>query len=395
MRARRPLLALVGLALAGCALKDPPPREELVLQALPNLKLPEKYVEARDAGTVQHGWLAAFNDAQLDALVREALANNPDLQVAASRVEQAAGFVKVAGATLYPQVNALARGGGALSGDSSGLEGAGIFANWELDLWGRVRAGRASARGQYDSTSLDAEYARQSLAALVAKSWFLATEARLQKANAEEMAAASERQLGLANDRLRVGRGDQYDVALARANLATFRDSVQSLDLAYRQSLRALEALAVGTAVVLCDQAGVGPMVTTTELERLRRLNFGIRTLQESVDSDTLEKEIARYDATDAMEVSRRVRRACGSEEALSEIVALYKEVIADYKQRPMPDLEAESRAAAAYLRQLPLLLARERDVLANSATFRLRNRLLRIPFAGSLARSLSNRIAN
>jgi len=234
----------VGLALAGCALKDPPPREELVLQALPNLKLPEKYVEARDAGTVQHGWLAAFNDAQLDALVREALANNPDLQVAASRVEQAAGFVKVAGATLYPQVNALARGGGALSGDSSGLEGAGIFANWELDLWGRVRAGRASARGQYDSTSLDAEYARQSLAALVAKSWFLATEARLQKANAEEMAAASERQLGLANDRLRVGRGDQYDVALARANLATFRDSVQSLDLAYRQSLRALEALA-------------------------------------------------------------------------------------------------------------------------------------------------------
>jgi NodT family efflux transporter outer membrane factor (OMF) lipoprotein len=244
MRARRPLLALVGLALAGCALKDPPPREELVLQALPNLKLPEKYVEARDAGTVQHGWLAAFNDAQLDALVREALANNPDLQVAASRVEQAAGFVKVAGATLYPQVNALARGGGALSGDSSGLEGAGIFANWELDLWGRVRAGRASARGQYDSTSLDAEYARQSLAALVAKSWFLATEARLQKANAEEMAAASERQLGLANDRLRVGRGDQYDVALARANLATFRDSVQSLDLAYRQSLRALEALA-------------------------------------------------------------------------------------------------------------------------------------------------------
>ena len=56
---------------------------------------------------------------------------------------QAAGFVKSAGATLYPQVNLMARGGGALSGDSSGLEGAGIFANWELDLWGRVRAGRA------------------------------------------------------------------------------------------------------------------------------------------------------------------------------------------------------------------------------------------------------------
>jgi NodT family efflux transporter outer membrane factor (OMF) lipoprotein len=196
------------------------------------------------AGAVSDRWLASFNDPQLDALVREALANNPDLQVAAARVEQAASFVKVAGATLYPQVNALARGGGTLSGDSSGLEGAGIFANWEIDLWGRVRAGRAAAQGQYGSAELDAEYARQSLAALVAKSWFLATESRMQKAIAEEMTGASERQLGLTQDRLRVGRGDEYDVALARANLATFRDSVRSLDLAYRQALRALEALA-------------------------------------------------------------------------------------------------------------------------------------------------------
>ena len=247
MRALRPpLFSLLAVAVvAGCALKSPPPREEVAKQALPNLQVPPAWSSAPGPGqTIQHGWLSAFNDAQLDALVKEALAYNPDLQVAAARVEQAASFVKVAGATLYPQVTALARGGGTLSGDSSGLEGAGLFANWELDLWGRVRAGRAVARGQYDSSALDAEYARQSLAAMVAKSWFLASEARLQKANAEEMAAASERQLGFTQDRLRVGRGDEYDVALARANLATFRDSVHSLDLAYQQALRALEVLA-------------------------------------------------------------------------------------------------------------------------------------------------------
>src|SRR6266850_2309032 len=130
MRARRPLLALVGLALAGCALKSPPSRDEAVQQALPNFKVPGKY-GVDTPGAIQHGWLAAFNDPQLDALVKEALANNPDLQIAAARVEQAASYVKVAGATLYPQVSALARGGGKLSGDSSGLEGVGIFANWE------------------------------------------------------------------------------------------------------------------------------------------------------------------------------------------------------------------------------------------------------------------------
>lgn len=244
----RALCSLLVLTVAGgCALKDPPKREDIGAQALPNLKVPESYAALpapAPAQPAQAGWLAAFGDAQLDALVQETLANNPDLQVAAARVEQAASFAKAAGATLWPQVNALLRGGGALSGDSSGLEGGGIFANWELDVWGRVRSGRAAARDQHGSAQLDAEYARQSLAALVAKSWFLASEARLQRMNAEEMAAASEKQLGLAQDRLRVGRGDEYDVALARANLATFRDSVVNLELAYRQAVRALEALA-------------------------------------------------------------------------------------------------------------------------------------------------------
>src|SRR5687768_15580522 len=240
MRALGSFFVLV--MLSACALKSPPERGEIAKQALPNFAPPQAW--PGQAGPVQPAWLTTFNDPQLDALVQEALANNPALQVAAARVEQAASYVKAAGATLYPQVSALARGGGKLSGDSSGLEGAGISANWELDVWGRVRAGREAARGQYGSAELDFEYARQSLAALVAKSWFLATEARMQKAIAEEMAGASERQLSLVQDRLRVGRGDEYDVTLARANLAAFRDSVRSLELSYQQAVRALEALA-------------------------------------------------------------------------------------------------------------------------------------------------------
>jgi len=250
MRMGRSVLAVafVVAALGGCALKKPPERVELTKEALPNLQAPAAWTApagaAGTAGAVASAWLATFRDPQLDSLVQQALRYNPDLRVAATRVEQAASYVKVAGATLLPQVNALARGGGALSGDSSGLEGLGVFANWELDLWGRVRAGREAARDQYTSAALDAEYARQSLAALVAKSWFLATEARMQKAIAEEMVGSSEKQLALAQDRLRIGRGDEYDVALSKANLATFRDSVRSLDLAHQQAVRALEALA-------------------------------------------------------------------------------------------------------------------------------------------------------
>jgi NodT family efflux transporter outer membrane factor (OMF) lipoprotein len=274
MSARRRLLAVLALvaalAASGCALKTPPSREDLLPQSLPNLKAPSAWTAGGAAsGAVADRWLASFGDARLEALVTEALAYNPDLQVAAARVEQAGAYVRLAGATLYPQVNLLARGGGKMSGDSSGLQGVGVFLNWELDLWGRIRAGRESARTQYGAAALEAEYARQSIAAMVARSWFLATEARRQRAVAQEMVAASERQLGFAQDRLRVGNGDEYEVSLARANLATFRDSVASLDLAYRQAVRALEALAgryPAAAAEVPDQLATLPAPVPTGL---------------------------------------------------------------------------------------------------------------------------------
>jgi len=228
--------------LAGCALAPPPDHQALRQDALPNVVIPDAYTAGGIATDVREPWLVEFQDAQLDALVREAVAYNADLRVAQARVEQAAAYVKASGSLLYPQVNLLGRGGGKMS-DSSGLSGVGFFANWELDLWGRVRAGQAFAEQQYVATQLDAEYARQSIAALVAKSWFLATEARMQLAQANSMRMSSEQLVSLAGDRLRVGRGDEFDVAISRASVATLRDTERSLEAAYVQAVRALEVL--------------------------------------------------------------------------------------------------------------------------------------------------------
>jgi NodT family efflux transporter outer membrane factor (OMF) lipoprotein len=260
--------------VAGCALQAPPQADEILPQALPNLTVPAQWAEKGGAAeAVANGWLATFNDRRLEALVRDAILYNSDLRVAAARMEQAEGYVKLAGATLYPQVNLLARGGGAMSGDSSGLEGVGVFVNWELDLWGRVRAGREAAQLDYVSAALDTEYATQSIAAMVAKSWFLATEARLQKAAAAEMLLSAERLASLARDRLRVGKGDEYEVVLAQANVQTYRDAVQQLDLAYRQSLRALETLigrypaaAIEVPPLLAAKPGPVPVGMPSEL---------------------------------------------------------------------------------------------------------------------------------
>src|SRR5690242_9106986 len=132
MRRDRLVVVAASLALCACALNPPPTSEALRAEAIPNLKTPGHWTtQTAASAAVADDWLASFNDPALDALVREAIAYNSDLRVAAARVEIAAGYVKLAGATLYPQVNALARGGGKMSGDSSGLSGGGVTATWE------------------------------------------------------------------------------------------------------------------------------------------------------------------------------------------------------------------------------------------------------------------------
>ena len=244
MSMRRTPALLASLALSACALAPQPSRDDVAKQAFPNVRSPAQWAApGAGAGGVADNWLATFHEPQLDALVIEAVAYNADLRIAAARVDAAAAQLAAVKSPIWPQVNAVARGGGKMSGDSSGLSGVGLFASWELDLWGRVRSAARSGELQYDSALLDAEYARQSIAALTAKGWILAIEARLQKAQAEATLQASEQLAALARDRLRIGSGDEYDVATAQVSVESLRDTVRTLDLAYSNALRALETL--------------------------------------------------------------------------------------------------------------------------------------------------------
>jgi NodT family efflux transporter outer membrane factor (OMF) lipoprotein len=249
--ARRRLQAIVvplatGLEatmVASCALKTPPDAAAIREQALPTLQTPAQWTApGAGAGGVADNWLAGFHDDQLSAAVTEAIAHNADLQVGAARVEQAMLYAKLAGAKLYPSADLLAHGG-TKQGDGSGLQGIAISATWELDVWGRVRYGRAASAAQALSAEADFAYARQSIAAAVAKSWFLATEAALQIAAARDTVRASDELVRLAGDRVRIGVGNQEAVFVARANVGTYRDVLRQLEQGRDQAIRALELL--------------------------------------------------------------------------------------------------------------------------------------------------------
>jgi multidrug efflux system outer membrane protein len=230
-------------AIVGCVIKGPPPAEDIQREALAHTTVPAGWKgNAGLAQPVADRWLDSFNDAILIALVDEAIAYNADLKVAAARVEQAAGYVKVAGATLLPAVGVLGHGGGKSGGDG-GLQGIWLNASLELDVWGRIRYGQAAAQAQFASGDADYAYARQSLAALVAKSYFLAIEAGLQRSIAQDVLGSSGELLRLSQDRLRIGAGDEQAVAEARANIGSYRDTLRQVEYSRDQALRALELL--------------------------------------------------------------------------------------------------------------------------------------------------------
>jgi len=170
---------------------------------------------------------------------------------------------------------------------------------------------------------------------------------------------------------------------------------LQNYDLVFAKARCALEAMAVGTAVVLCDAFGAGPLVTTGDFERLRRRNFGIQTLTEKVEADLLVSQIERYDPNDAAEVSRVVRSNCNLESVIDNALSLYTRVIQGFGERPAANWEDENRAVADYMRWLTLAVHQKHSeyesLLANSPTLRLRNELGRLPLVDQLLNRLGH----
>ena len=238
-------------SLAGCAIQAPPTVDAVRKDALPSTTIPAAWKASDAAATVQAArvaddWLATFDDPVLNALVAEALAGNTDLRAAAARVEQAAAYATAAEAALLPAVSLLGTGGvkaGGGSDLSSALQGLMLGISWEPDLWGRLRYGRNAADATYASAQADFEFARQSLAAQVARNWFLAIEARLVLDSTEAAVAAGQSLVTLAQDRERVGSGNARDVAQARVALANLQDASAQARYAYQQARRSLEVL--------------------------------------------------------------------------------------------------------------------------------------------------------
>jgi hypothetical protein len=133
--------------------------------------------------------------------------------------------------------------------------------------------------------------------------------------------------------------GLALDVIGSGAGTGTTRpeDLLARYDIVFAKAKAAMEAMAVGAAVILCDYSGAGPMVTSQDFDRLRPLNFGFAALTNPLAAEPLAAEIARYDAADATRVRDRIRGEASLQHSVRSMVELYREVIAEHD----PELHA------------------------------------------------------
>jgi len=125
---------------------------------------------------------------------------------------------------------------------------------------------------------------------------------------------------------------------------------LRQYDLVFAKGRCAWEALACGTAVIVCDAGGMGSLVTRADVDRLRQWNFGRRLLQRPITKESVAEEIQHYNADDAMQVAQFIRSIAGTDRQLDQLLALYRSVVEQQNQRAGDDGDEELTAAARFL---------------------------------------------
>ena len=128
-------------------------------------------------------WWQSYGDAQLDALIREALAGSPTIAVAEARLRRAQAGAQIADAARKPQATASAS---AIQQKHSynyltprdltpqgwdDYASASLTFSWQLDFWGRNRAALAAATSEANAAQAEAAQARLMLATAIASAY--------------------------------------------------------------------------------------------------------------------------------------------------------------------------------------------------------------------------------
>ncbi len=242
---------LISVSLLGCSLTPELKRPDIELPPGPSEIKGEAISKGKD---LEPEWWRQFNDPVLNALIDEALKNNDDLLIAASRIEQARALLGISGAELYPLITA---GAGASRTKTSGEvsnNGKGTTSNnfslssmvsYEIDLWGRLRNEKEANLRRLLSTEAARQGLRLSIISSVISTYFNILSVEQQVRTAEEIMLRQKDIYEFRQKQLRHGVIDELIVEQARVEYQSTRLILEGLKT-QRETLKSGLSLLLG-----------------------------------------------------------------------------------------------------------------------------------------------------
>lgn len=237
----------------------------------PKMDIPAQWRGAELAASLENtaidtNWWKNFNSAELNRLAQETIANNNDLLASLRRIDQARAAVKIAGSGLYPTVNASGNigqtwqsGNGRNNSDSSARTG--LSTAYEIDLWGRNRAGLESASARAVASQFDYEALYLVVLSEVAQAYF-------DVLNLRERIEVAQNNLSINKDIANI-----IDARFTHGSASALELSQQKTTLANTQAalaqLRELHANAENRLAVLLGQPPQNLSISATGLTDL------------------------------------------------------------------------------------------------------------------------------
>jgi len=240
------LAAALALAITGCATREA--QTDPILE----MQVPDKWgggVSADVAHAEQlwpdTDWWKQFGSNELSELVQEGQRNNYEIAAAYSRVKQAEAQARIAGAPLLPSAGISAGASREIpisGGTPTNTANASLQVSYEIDFWGKNRAGVDAAEATLRANRYDRETVALTVTSGIVSTYLQVLSLRDRLAIARQNVQNAERVLRLVEAQSRAGSASPLDLARQRSALANQRQLIPDLQ---QQEQDAQTALAI------------------------------------------------------------------------------------------------------------------------------------------------------
>jgi len=206
----------------------------------------EGQVQAQAASYADLGWWQVFRDSQLQELIRTAIKQNYDLQIATERIKEARAQVAVTRSSLFPQVGGNASFSGGKEGNfqtNYNFLNLTADAAFQLDLFGKLRRATEAARAQLLATEDARQTVILTLVSDVASDYFALLQLDLELQITRETVATQQNSVKLTDYRVQHGVATKLDVLQAKEVLDTANAQIPDLERQIGQEEDAISIL--------------------------------------------------------------------------------------------------------------------------------------------------------